>query len=212
MPLAQTYDTLQGKVVTTLQDFYFDRLSRQSDIQEYLPFLHEQAKLKENTWVLELGTRGGNSTLAFLAAVVETGGHVWSVDIRNSRKMTFLKRNPHWTFIHGDDMDEAVQAQLPRKVDVLFIDTSHEYDHTLAELHTYMPRLTPNGVALFHDTNLYIRHNGGYMTLDRGNETEDPPVRRALNTYCQKMGLSWEDIPGEYGLGVIHASETSAAS
>jgi predicted O-methyltransferase YrrM len=214
MPLARTYDAVSKNTVTTLQDGYLDRLSRWSDIQEYLPFLYDQAKLKENTWILELGARKGNSTLAFLAGAANTGGHVWSVDVanvtENPKGMALWKRNRHWTFIHGDDMNPVVQSKLPRKVDVLFIDTSHEYEHTLNELHVYMPRVAPNGIALLHDTNLYIR--GNFMTLDRGDEKEDPPVKRALDTYCKETGLSWENIPGQYGMGIIHASETTAAS
>ncbi len=91
-------------------------------------------------------------------------------------------------------MDEAVQALLPVEYDVLFIDTSHEYEHTLKELHAYMPGLAPGGMALFHDTRLV-----GY----RCPRENYPPVRLALEDYCKETGLSWEEIPGEYGLGVI---------
>ncbi len=214
MPLTRTYSTEHRRVISTLYNAYQDKLSRHSDIQEYLQYIHTCAVSYENVQVLELGTRKGNSTLAFLAAAEKTNGHVWSNDILKADKdpkgMAKWSPNKYWTFVHGDDMDPVVQEQFPTQVDVLFIDTSHEYEHTLHELHAYMPRLTPDGVALFHDTNLYLRD--GFMTLNPGDGTETPPVRQALNAYCKAMGLSWEDVPGEYGLGVIHASETSAAS
>ena len=108
--------------------------------------------------VLELGSRKGNSTLAFLTAAEETGGHVWSSDIADVRRLPDgigpFGMSPRWTFVHGDDMNPDVQAQLPAQVDVLFIDTWHEYEHTLGELAAFMPRVAPGGVALFHDTNL----------------------------------------------------------
>ena len=150
--------------------------------------------------MLELGARRGNSTLAFLAGVTESGGHVCSCDIDDVRRFPDgigpFAASPRWTFTHGDDMDPAVQALLPAEVDVWFLDTSHEYEHTLAELRAYMPRVVPGGVALFHDTNL----NGwpGYAW-----DSKTPPVAAALNEYCAETGLAWENLPGEYGLGVI---------
>ena len=199
MPLARTYDAAQGKIVTTLHDAYLDRLSRWSDIQESLPFLHETAKSYQNVRVLELGTRKGNSTLAFLAAAEAVDGHVTSVDINpvadDPAGMLPWSRHPRWTFIQGDDMDPAVQARLPLEVDVLFIDTSHFYDHTLAELHAYMPRVVPGGIALFHDTDLYMNTSGV--------QDDYPQVSKALNEYCRQAGQSWENITGEYGLGII---------
>jgi predicted O-methyltransferase YrrM len=184
MPLLRTYDAAREKIVVSVRSAFEDRLGRWSDIQEYLPFLHDTARSYPGVRVLELGTRKGNSTLAFLAAAKDAGGHVWSADIinvdRDPEGMLPWARLPYWTFVHGDDMHPAVRAALPAKVDVLFIDTSHEYEHTLAELRAYMPRLAPGGTALFHDTKV-----------------------QALDEYCAEAGLSWEELPGEYGLGVI---------
>ena len=30
-----------------------------------------------------------------------------------------------------------------------------------------------------------------------------PEVRQALDEYCAETGLSWENLPGMYGMGVI---------
>jgi cephalosporin hydroxylase len=186
--------------VTTLQDAYRDRLSRPSDIREYLPFLYEQAASRPGCRVLELGTRKGNSTLAFLAGASESGGHVWSCDVsdcaRDPEGMLPWARVPQWTFTCGDDMDVTVQSLLPARCDVLFVDTSHEYEHTLAELRAYVPRVTPGGVALFHDT--HVMGWPGY-SWDR----EVSPVWAALDEYCAEAGLQWEDRPGKYGLGIL---------
>jgi cephalosporin hydroxylase len=200
MPLLRTYDAAARRVTSSLHSGYLDRCSRWSDIQEYLPFLYEQARSREGVRVLELGSRRGNSTLAFLAAAEESGGHVWSCDIdpvdRDPAGMLPWRQVPQWTFTCGDDMDPAVQARLPAGADVFFLDTSHEYEHTLAELRAYMPRVVPGGVALFHDTN--IIGWPGYAW-----DSKIPPVRAALDDWCAETGLSWENLPGEYGLGVI---------
>ena len=198
MPIARTFNG--ERVVTTLYDGYIDRLSKWSDIQEYLPFLHDTAKSYPDVRILELGSRKGNSTLAFLAAAEIVDGHVWSGDItdvsRDPEGMLPWAQCPRWTFVCGDDMDPAAQALLPAEVDVFFLDTSHEYEHTLAELRAYMPRVAPGGIALFHDTNIIDWPGYGWTG-------DVPPVQQALNEWCEEAGLSWENLPGVYGLGVI---------
>ena len=204
MPLLQAYDPARGAVTVSLRSAFLDRASRWSDIQEYLPFLHETARSYPGVRVLELGTRTGNSTLAFLAAAGIAGGHVWSCDIadvtRDPGGMRPWAGCPLWTFTRGDDMDPAVRAALPAEVDVLFIDSSHLYDHTLAELRAYMPQVAAGGVALFHDVNL--AGWGGDPPLP-----DVPEVAQALDAWCAEAGLPWENLPGVYGLGVIRIPE-----
>jgi len=199
MPLARVFNG--ERVVTTIYDMYLDRLSRWSDIQEYMPFLYETAGSYQNVRVLELGARRGNSTVAFLAAAQAVNGSVTSVDIdrvTDYSQMRPLVGCPYWTFIPGSDLEEAVQAVLPVEVDVLFVDTSHEYDHTVRELELYMPRVAPGGIALFHDTNSL-----GWG----GNPPQDdyPEVRQALDRWCSRNNRTWQNIEGTYGLGVIRA-------
>ena len=200
MALARTFDPARGEIVVTLKSAFEDRAARPSDIREYLPFLYEQARSRSGCRVLELGARRGNSTLAFLAGTAESDGHVWSCDIDDVRRLPDgigpFGRSPRWTFVHGNDMDPAVQAQLPDQVDVWFLDTSHEYRHTLDELRAYMPRVAPGGIALFHDTHLM-----GWPGYDWGLDVS--PVWAALDEYCAETGHRWENMPGKYGLGII---------
>jgi predicted O-methyltransferase YrrM len=197
MPLARTSGLADGKPVTTIHEALADRSSRWSDIQEYLPLFYSLARTYPAVRVLELGSRKGNSTLAFLAGAEESGGHVWSNDIDDIAcdpdGMGPWAGSPLWTFIHGDDMDPQVQARLPQQVDVLFIDTSHEYEHTVRELGVFMPRVAPGGVALFHDTRFVFADWDGSL----------PPVGRAVDEYCARTGKKWLDLPGQYGLGVL---------
>ena len=185
MPLLRAYDPGRGKVVVTLKDAYLDRLARWSDIQEYLPFLHEQARSRPGVRVLELGTRKGNSTLAFLAGAVESGGHVWSCDIDDVRRDpdgigpfgAVAPVDVHPRRRHGPGRAGA----LPAEVDVLFIDTSHEYEHTLAECRAYVPRVAPGGIALFHDT-----HVIGWPGYEWDRDI--PPCRRRWTSTARRRG------------------------
>ena len=54
-----------------------------------------------------------------------------------------------WSFVQGDDLT----LELPvTEFDVLFIDTSHFYAHTLTELRRFVPLVKPGGTVLLHDT------------------------------------------------------------
>ncbi len=148
---------------------YDTAVSKWSDIVDHLPRLREEA-CRENVVVIELGVRGGNSTAAFLDAAELYEGHVWSVDIDPCPG-----EHDRWTFLHGDDMNPDIIDQLP-DCDVLFIDTSHHYEHTLAELKAYVPKVRDGGVVLLHDSELEVP----YMC-----PPDDPPfpVTAALRTF-----------------------------
>ena len=164
---------------------YETRCAQVSDISLHLPFLHEAA---QGSTVIELGVRTGNSTAAFLAA----GAEVWSVDVEPPAVPSEWHDHPRWHFLCGDDLDPAILAALPVEAGIVFIDTAHTYDHTLAELRAYAPRA---GLVLLHDT----------QWLDGGADAGTPTgaVARALDDYCAETGLTWENRPGSFGLGVL---------
>lgn len=171
-------------------DEYQMRCWMPSDITQHLPQLHAEAS-RGDCVVVELGVRSGNSTAAFLAAVEQHGGHVYSVDL--GRPPVPWHGHEQWTFILSDDL--AAADQLPA-CDVLFIDTSHHYGHTLTELEVYVPKVRPGGVVLLHDTEL--------ERPDAAPPADPPfPVRVAVDEYCNAHGLTPEYIEGCYGLGVI---------
>ena len=212
MPLARTYDASRGKIVTTLHDGYLDRLSRWSDIQEYLPFLHEQARSRPGSGCWNWAPGRGNSTLAFLAGGdSESGGHVWSVGHR--RRGALPGRDAaRGRAARGGRSSAATtwtrpcRRSSPPRCDVLFLDTCHEYEHTLAELRAYMPRVAPGGVALFHDTNLI-----GWPGYDwrRGRARRSAGAGRLVR---RRPGCHGRTCPATTALGVIRRDGEPAAA
>jgi Methyltransferase domain len=156
---------------------------RWSDIQDQLPALFERACRYERVRVTEFGVRTGESTAAFLAAAERTGGHVHSFDIDEPRVPPWWPASGLWTFTRGSSLD----VEAP-PCDVLFLDTSHTYDDTLAELRRLVPLVVPGGLVLCHDTKL------------AKPPFEPLAVARALDTYCAQTGLSWAELGGEFGL------------
>jgi predicted O-methyltransferase YrrM len=172
--------------VTFTAEYETRRDGPETDIRDHLRYLHDTARKYPRVRVLELGTRTGESTSAFLAAAEKTGGHVWSVDVDGPQVPGHWLESALWTFTCGDDM--AAVLPQPVHVDVLFIDTSHAYGHTIAELYKFVPRVMPGGVVLLHDTEW---------------RPPDHPVAQALDTYCAEMNWKWRNHPGSFGLGEI---------
>jgi predicted O-methyltransferase YrrM len=180
--------------VTTFQDEYQARLAAWSDIQDHLPFLREQAAKSKK--ILELGLRDGVSTIALLAGAEKSQGHVWSVEIEPPGRHVWWRGNGLWTFTLGDDLKPEIAAAQPASIDMLFIDTSHYYEQTLAELRVYVPRINPGGIVCCHDTEL---DSAAELPADYVGFS----VAKALETFCAETGRTWENHTGSYGLGVI---------
>ena len=98
--------------------------------------------------IIELGVRAGASTWAFLDGL-PAEGRLWSVDIAQHRVPARVSGDPRWSFIRGDDGDPSVRKRLPDQADLVFIDTSHELEHTKAELEFALSR-RPSRIAC-HD-------------------------------------------------------------
>ena len=130
----------------------FERLALEpTDISEHLTTLSLLTRALRLKTVLELGTREGYSTIAFLEAAKEIGGTVTSVDIepcpKAHERVAAMGLQDYWTFIESDDLAIA----WDRPIDHLFIDTSHMYEHTVKELNRFEPLVVEGGLISLHD-------------------------------------------------------------
>ncbi|MBL8687905.1 MAG: class I SAM-dependent methyltransferase [Rhodospirillaceae bacterium] len=149
--------------VPGIERFYYERLPAPSDISDHLPTLYHETLAARPRLVVELGTRGGESTRTFLAAAAKAGARMLSIDVDPCTVPGLpAEARRLWTFVQSDDVAFSRQDFVPwcranglaAEIDVLFVDTSHLYAHTVEELRVWMPFLSDRGVAIFHDTNL----------------------------------------------------------
>ena len=124
-----------------------------SDIDEHLPLLAAWVRYLKATRIVELGTREGESTHTLVQAAMKTGGRVITIDKDDCRpRCKWMKGEyePHIVFIQSDSLMVGMEND---SIDLLFIDTNHELQHTTNELMLWAPRVRPGGVILLHDMN-----------------------------------------------------------
>jgi predicted O-methyltransferase YrrM len=110
--------------------------------------------------VVELGCYVGWTSAHLALALQAAGGgaKLWCVDYE-PRFLAAARDNlgrfdlaKDVAFVRGLSLDQELLAVLPTRIDLLFIDTSHEYEATKNEIATYAPRLAPGGVIVLHDS------------------------------------------------------------
>lgn len=175
-----------------LADLYAVQCATPSDIFEHLPTMVRLVEETRAEHVIELGTRTGVSTIAWLHGLESTGGRLTSIDIDARPPIGEWDR---WTFVQGDDTDPDIYSNLA-PADIVFIDTSHHYQHTCTELRLYRWLVKPGGLIVLHDTELpwpegASRRDGAF------------PVKRAVTEFCAEYGYQFDNHPNCWGLGIV---------
>ena len=170
--------------------------------------------------VLQLGTLMGYSALV-IADALEFDGHLTTVDI-DARKLELAEMYARKSgldqvisIIHGDSLDPAVIAELREDgpYDLIYLDTSHYYDNTRAELAAYA-----SYPGIMHGASLFVLHDTSVLAQD-WDVTHKGGVRRALREFERnrdaRLGLqvTWFDPPmyaDTSGMALIYADRSQS--
>lgn len=141
-------------------------------------FLGEIAFLKRPQAIVELGCFVGWTSAHFALGLKAAGssGRLWCIDY-NANFLEAARANlgrlglaGSVEFVQGFSLEPKVLSKLPAQIDLLFVDTSHEYKDTLEEIAAYLPRLAPDGLIVLHDS---ISQDGVRRAIfDRWHEFE----------------------------------------
>jgi len=168
-----------------------------SDIADHLSTIFFFATNPRNQLIVELGTRGGESTRALLAAAAVSNARMLSVDIDDCSRLDLPFRE-RWEFIKSDDVEFGRSGftkwcesnRLTPLIDVLFIDTSHEYAHTKQEVAVWSQHLADHAVVILHDTNM---GNGIYTKLGGGIGIGWDNQRGVIQTVEEFLGRAYDE-------------------
>lgn len=200
----------------------FREIQRRADqltsINDHLPRLFTESLQVDPDTIVELGVRGGESTFVFERVARLSGATLVSVDIDDCSNACDYD---DWHFVQTDDVEFAgefpdwcADHDADPSVDVLFIDTSHLYEHTVDEIEAWFPRLSQDAVVFFHDTNLTRLNRREDGTLNKGWNNDRGVIRALEDRFNESFDETerFETVVGDFvfrhypycgGLGVL---------
>jgi predicted O-methyltransferase YrrM len=102
--------------------------------------------------VAEIGTAAGWTTCCLALAEPDREVHSWDVEAHPERERYLgLLSAQDRARVHLHDRPGGLGPADPPPVDAVFIDSSHEYDETIATFRTWEPAVNPGGIVAFHD-------------------------------------------------------------
>ncbi len=117
----------------------------------------------DNPIILELGVQKGRSTKKFLDICKKNNGKLFSIDVDDCSDVT---NDKIWHFYKTrDDNFEFIKSKIPKKIDILFIDTLHEANHVRKLINEYYPLVKKGGFIFIDD----ISHLPYLKNKDRDN-------------------------------------------
>lgn len=102
--------------------------------------------------VAEIGTAAAWTTCCLALARPDREVHSWDVEAHPERERYLALLAPaDRARVHLHDRPGGLGPTDPPPVDAVFIDSSHEYDETVATFRTWEPAVAPGGIVAFHD-------------------------------------------------------------
>lgn len=102
---------------------------------------------------MEIGVRDGYVSAWLVKSVAETGGMHFCIDInleyleKLTQRFNFFGLSNHVRYMHSD----SLKVKWNKKLDFLFIDSSHIFKNTWQELEKYSPWICKGGYMALHD-------------------------------------------------------------
>ncbi len=117
----------------------------------YYRFLKLLAQEMEARLSVELGVSGGGGSLYLaMGSQIAIGvDYAWD----HEENILYITKNcPNFRFFEGDSVEQSlVIFERYGFIDILFIDTTHTYEQTMAEYKAYKPFMAPNSVICLDD-------------------------------------------------------------
>lgn len=118
--------------------------------KKFFDFFYNEILKYNNPKILEFGVRHGVSTSLFLDVCELNNGDLYSIDVNDySKKFS----NSKWNFICAEDKNKKkIEKEIPKKFDVIFLDTIHKADHVSEIFYMYYNMLKIGGLFIIDDT------------------------------------------------------------
>jgi len=158
--------------------------------------IYSEIVLIKNPVILEFGvSEKAMSTDFFLDYCKLNNGMLYSVDV-NDYSNKFISSN--WKFIHSrDDNFYNIDKNIPKKFDIIYLDTLHKADHIEKIFYFYYPKLIEGGFFLVDDTSWlpYVKKaEKDHFYMERNNEESFNRILEIFSTNRDNFDLEFSFI------------------
>jgi predicted O-methyltransferase YrrM len=219
------YSDLSDDEWSVLRDWYSET-DRNGPIGEcavpLISFLHGLVMGNRVTRIAQLGTCAGYSALllGWMLRRMKAGRGLFSLDLDPAMcelARSWMARAQLQDFVEiaeGSSLDkssiDAAQKYLGGDPDLIIVDSSHEYQSTVAELDLWYPALAPGGILVLHDVSEFaagfdVTKHGGVRRAFSEWRKKHPDVETfSLNDNSRSMEETRPLYKDACGVGLIH--------
>jgi hypothetical protein len=181
---------------------------KSSDISSHVSSLFCHCMFQKPSLVVEAGVRWGDgSTIPLYEAASLSNARMMGIDIVDCSHI--YKSLLHTTFLKMSDLDFPNYLTHMNNdhsfVDFVFIDTSHQLEHSLKEIAGFVSILSENGTLGFHDSNPLPADPRGVVDALKQYFGLPFDESKYFNTVIHKNGCSWNIIhyPFNNGMTIV---------
>lgn len=179
-----------------------------SDISSHLPALFCHCIFQNPSIIVEAGVRWGNgSTVALNLANQISGSQLIGIDIQNCSHIYSKLLNACFLLINDLDFVEHFSKMnfSQKTINFVFIDTSHQYEHTIREIPVFESILSEKGAIGFHDTNPVPGDSRGALDGFKAHFNLSFDETKYFRTTFEKDSYHWSIVHYPYNNGMAIA-------
>lgn len=191
---------LPSDQLSTYKEILASSNSHDSDMSSLLPIIFVHGVLQQPKYLMEIGVGVGQSNAILARLPQRQGFKMIGIDIDKQCGFLYQKYSRASTrfFWMDDTLFLSRRKSFPfipaKDYDLIFIDTSHLFDHTMKELQIFSPLLSNGGTLLLYASNLSPLEDFSWRTISgkkvgRGWDN-DKGVARAIKAY---FGIDFDE-------------------
>ena len=186
-----------------MKKFIDKALHGKLDSDRHLISIFSIALASKGEVYVELGVREGHTSEPLHKAAELNLGKLWSVDVNEPTEYRPPDNTAHYEFKKIDSIKFLEEWPKHIKMDVVFVDDWHSYEHVKKQLELLDKCVGPSSIILLHDL-MYGNTEPFYhtdLTLTDGQWAEGGPYRAVAELDPQFW--EWSTLPWNNGLTIL---------
>ena len=186
-----------------MDKFIEKALYGEGDSDRHLISIFAMALASKGETYVELGVREGHTSEPLHKAAELNLGKLWSVDVNEPTEYIPYEPTSHYEFVKKDSIQFLEEWPKHKKMDVVFVDDWHSYEHVKRQLELLDECVGPSSVILLHD--LMYGNTDPFYHVDlahhEGQWASGGPYRAVAELNPQFW--EWSTLPWNNGLTIL---------